>query len=87
MVFEYKRGPLNARVQATKIAIVGVSQTKVKAVRTKIDGDRMDAEIETFFPMLQVSGHYKSQNNYEGLQFGSAGKFNISMSELCVWLA
>lgn len=81
MVFEYARGPLHVHVQATDIRIAGVSQTQVKAVRTTIAGDRMDAEIETHFPQLQVSGAYKSDNDYQGLRFGSAGKFNITMSE------
>lgn len=41
----------------------------------------MSAEIDTFFPSIDVSGEYQSDNNYQGLQFKSAGKFNVSLSK------
>lgn len=106
-LFEYTRGPLNVRVHANKMTIVGVSKLQVKAVRyafrwidrfrnlyankisinrTKITDGGMSAEIDSFFPSMAVTGDYQSDNNYEGLQFKSSGKFNISLSkwiEIC----
>lgn len=41
----------------------------------------MSAEIDTFFQSIEVTGEYQSDNNYEGLQFKSAGKFNVTISK------
>lgn len=67
--------PLSSLV-VTNLKIVGLSQTKVVAVKTKFTENEMRAKIDIEIPNLFIEGTYKGEPRYAQMNYIPRGYFN-----------
>lgn len=59
----------------------GLSNVVLKDVRTKIDDNGMETEIDVFAPRVFAEGLYKASGKFNNFKMNAKGFFNITFSE------
>uniref|UniRef100_A0A336KVT5 CSON001102 protein n=1 Tax=Culicoides sonorensis TaxID=179676 RepID=A0A336KVT5_CULSO len=78
----FKQGPVTARLYMKDAMSSGLTKGRVKAVRSKVNDNKMYLEIDVHFPKLRNSANYKGSGGYNDLKVNSAGTANVSHTSI-----
>ncbi|KAM7351304.1 uncharacterized protein ACRADG_004217 [Cochliomyia hominivorax] len=82
--YEFTNNIIRGKVALRNLKIKGLSNTQVKGVDFKKDGDNIKLEVKSNTPKLHIEGRYKAEVLINNAKMNSKGTFNLTMSDIDV---
>lgn len=82
--FEYKINPqVYGSLSIKNSKTYGMSQGKINSVKTKIDENTLEAQIDVSYPKIFLQGLYKGEVSFNDIKMLPKGSFNVTISINC----
>ncbi|XP_063697626.1 uncharacterized protein LOC134828579 [Culicoides brevitarsis] len=79
---QFKQGPVYAKLQMRDAIVSGLTRGKAKAVRSKVNDNKMYLEVDVELPKLRTSANYKGYGGVNDIKVDSSGYANITHTKI-----
>ncbi|KAJ1528429.1 hypothetical protein ONE63_006841 [Megalurothrips usitatus] len=77
-----RREPFDFHAVARNSRVYGVTGINIRDVRAKLTDDKMDMEIDVYFPTMFIEGDFKMEGKIGSFPFAGRGPWNVTITDL-----